>query len=130
MWDASFSTSTCRPATCRVRAAARGKEIAQQNVSDDQFLDQGPQLGKARRHRKQLFFLGGKMKCNFLFEDLLDLRLPCFQIDIARLDGAIQAHAQRQAVLVLVGKRNQVLVSKHVSLLSAQPSHGATRGCA
>jgi hypothetical protein len=54
------------------------------------------------------------MKCDLLFEDLLNLRLPCYQIDSTRLERAVQAHTQRQAVLVLVGKRNQVLVSKHV----------------
>ena len=103
MWDASFSTSACKPATCDVRAAAREKKSRSKNMSGQEFLDQGLQFGKPGRHRKQLFFFRGKMKCDFLFEDLLNFRLPCLQIDLARLDGAIQAHAQRQAMLVLMG---------------------------
>jgi hypothetical protein len=42
------------------------------------------------------------MEPNFLFEHLLDFRLPRLQIDVTRLNGAIKTHAQRQAVLVLV----------------------------
>jgi hypothetical protein len=33
---------------------------------------------------------------------LLSFRLPGFEVDIAGLDGAIQAHTQRQAMLMLV----------------------------
>src|ERR1700690_2072354 len=99
------------------------KEIAQQNMSGQKFLNQRLQLGKARGHRKQLFFFSAEMKSDFLFKDLLNFRLPRLQIDLSRLDGTVQTHAQRQAMLVLVGERNQVLVSKHVYLLSAWPSH-------
>ena len=48
------------------------------------------------------------------------------QIDPAGLNGAIQAHAQRQAMLVLVGERNQVLVTKHVYPFSARRGRSAT----
>src|SRR6185295_550750 len=88
--------------------------------------DQRLEFGKARGHRKQLFFFGGKMKGDLLLEDLLNFRLPCFQIDPAGLNGAIQAHAQRQAMLVLVGERNQVLVTKHVYPFSARNGRSAT----
>ena len=108
-----------QPGHVQFASGGARKEITQQNVAGEKFLDQRLQLGKASSRRKQLFFFGGKMKGDFLFEYLLDLSLPCFQIDLAGLDGAIQAHTQRQAMLVLVGKRDQVLVSKHVYLLSA-----------
>ena len=104
MWEASFSTSACNPATCNLRAAAREKKSRSKTCPVSKFLDQRLQFGKARGHRKQLFFFGGKMKGDLLLEHLLDLRLPCFQIDLAGLNGAIQAHAQRQAMLVLVGE--------------------------
>ena len=127
MWDASFSTRACKSGDVQFAGGGAGKKIAQQNVPGDQFLDQGLEFGKARSHRKQLFFFGGKMKGDLLFEDLLNFRLPCFQIDPAGLNGAIQAHAQRQAMLVLVGERNQVLVTKHVYLFSAQGGQSATK---
>jgi hypothetical protein len=43
------------------------------------------------------------VKGYFLFEHLLDFGLPRFQIHFAGLDRAIQAHTQRQAMLVLMG---------------------------
>ena len=91
-------------------------------MSGDQFLDQGLQLGKLRCCRKQLFLLGGKMKGDFLLEYLLNLGLPCLQVDLSSLDRPVQADAQRQAVLVLVGERDKVLIAKHVYLLSAHGS--------
>ena len=114
MWEASFSTRACKPATCNLRAAAREKKSRSKTCPVSKFLNQRLQFGKARRHRKQLFFFGGKMEGDLLFEHLLDFGLPCLQIDPSGLNGAIQAHTQRQAMLVLVGERNQVLVAKHV----------------
>jgi hypothetical protein len=109
-----------------LRAAAREKNRAAKCASE-QLLDQGLQFGKARGYRKQLLLFGGKMKGDLLFEDLLNFRLPCLEVDSAGLNGAIQAHAQRQAMLVLVGERNQVLVTKHVYLFSAWPGRSATK---
>ena len=114
MWDASFSTRHLQTGHMQGAGGGAGKEITQQNMSSDEFLDQRLQFWKSRRCRKQFFFFGGKVKRDLLFEDLLNLRLPCFQIDPARLNRPIQTYTQRQTMLVLVGKRNQVLVSKHV----------------
>ena len=127
MWEASFSTRACNSGGMQFASGGARKKIAQQNVAGEQAPDQGLQFGKARGHRKQLFFFGGKMKADLLLKHLLDFGLPCLEIDPAGLNGAIQAHAQRQAMLVLVGERNQVLVTKHVYLFSARPGRSATK---
>src|SRR5207244_7391954 len=54
-----------------------------------------------------------EVRPNLLLKKLLDLRLPSFGIDLARLDRPIQTHTQRQRVLVLARQRNQVLIAKH-----------------
>jgi hypothetical protein len=65
------------------------------------------------------------MEGDFLFEHLLYLRLPRFHIDFSGLNGSVQAHTQRQAVLVLVRKRNQVFVAKHLYLFSSGSGQSA-----
>ena len=40
------------------------------------------------------------MEGDLLLKHLLDFGLPCLEIDPAGLNGAIQAHTQRQAMLV------------------------------
>ena len=92
MWDASFSTSACKPAVCRERAAARVKKVTQHGVAGNQFLDERLQFGKASRYRKQFFLFSGKVEGDFLFEHLLNFGLPGFQIHIPGLECAVQAH--------------------------------------
>ena len=60
------------------------------------------EFGIARRYRKQFFLFSGKVEGDFLFEHLLDFRLPRFQVHVSGLNSAVQAHAQRQTMLVLV----------------------------
>ena len=68
-----------------------GKEIAQQRVAGKKFLNERLQLGKARGGREQFLLLGRKMKRDFLFKDLLDLRLPCLKVNVAGLAGFLLA---------------------------------------
>jgi hypothetical protein len=58
-------------------------------------------LDLAGRREDHLFF-SRKMYGYFTFKVLLNLCLPTIQVDFARMDSAIQAHAKRQHALVLV----------------------------
>jgi len=66
-----------------------------------------------RRGGKEFALLRVEVRPNLLLKNLLDLRLPSFGIDLARLDRAIQTHTQRQRVLMLARERNQVLITEH-----------------
>jgi hypothetical protein len=88
-------------------------------VSDEKFLYQGLQFGMSRGYGKYFFFFGGKVERDFLFKDLLNLCLPRLHIDLSGLNGTVQAYTQRQAMLVLVGQRNEVFVAKHGYLFSS-----------
>jgi hypothetical protein len=61
------------------------------------------------------------MKGDLLLEHLLNFRLPGFKVNLSHLQCPIQAHAQRQAMLVVVGQGDKVLVAKHVAIVDASP---------
>jgi hypothetical protein len=71
-----------------------------------QFLDL---IGRRENH----FFFSRKVDRDFTFEVLLNLCLPAFQVDFARVYGPVQAHAKRQHALVLVRQWNQIAIAKH-----------------
>src|SRR5271155_1800454 len=57
------------------------------------------------------------MKCDLLLELLLDFRLPSFEIDLARLQRAIEAHTQGQRTLVLMGKGDEIFIPEHTAIM-------------
>ena len=69
------------------------ESIPQQYVLSQEFLNYGLQLCELRGGGEDMLFLCGEVNCDFLLENLDDLRLPRFQVDLSRLNRAIQAYA-------------------------------------
>jgi len=92
--------------------------VTEKGVLGEKFVYQGLHLRKARCCRKQFLLFGREVDADLLFKLLLDLRLPGFQINLSRLNRTIEAHAQRQRVLVLAGKRDQVRVTQHTAMIN------------
>jgi hypothetical protein len=77
------------------------------------FLDQGLHLRKLGCARKDFLLLGRKMNRCLLFELPRNLRLPRLEINLGDLASTRQPDTQSQAVLVLSGKGNEILVAQH-----------------
>ncbi len=79
-----------------------------------QFFDQAMQLGIPPSQRKNVRFLGSKVILDLLLHMLLDLRLPRLQLLCSRQGGTMDAHAQRQSVLMLPRERHKIWVAEHM----------------
>jgi hypothetical protein len=90
-----------------------GKIFAQPGMLGQQLLHQRLQFGESRGFGEENLLLGGEVPANFQVEHGADLRLQRVQVGGACLEGAVNLHAQRQRVLVLVRKRDQVAVAQH-----------------
>lgn len=97
-----------------------GKQGAQDPMLDAQLADQGLQFGKTLGCWKDFFFLGFEMNADLLLKLLLDLGLPGLRVYFARLQSAVQPHAQRQSMLVLMGEGNEILVAQHAATVPAR----------
>ncbi len=77
----------------------------------DKLLNQRNQISRLSRRGEHNLFFCCEMHLDFALKLLCDLGLPCSQIVLPDRGGSTNANAQSQRVLVLPGKRNQVLVA-------------------
>jgi hypothetical protein len=84
----------------------------------NQFFHDRLQLGIAFGCWKYFLLFGDEVDDDFLFHDLLDFGLPGFGVNFPSLQSSIQTHAQCERMLVLVRKRDQVFVTKHVTIIA------------
>ena len=90
-----------------------GEVFPQSLVFADQFIHEGGKFGKAPRRGEQNLFFRHEMELNFVGIELVDLHLPRTKIDTARSQRPVEAHTERQCVLVLMRKRDQTRVAQH-----------------
>ena len=55
----------------------------------------------------------GEMKPDFLFEMLLNFRLPCLHFPRRSQCSPVDSYAQSQSMLVLAGKWDEIRIAKH-----------------
>ena len=91
--------------------------IAEKNVFGEKFCDQRLQLEESGSLGKQFLLLCREVDYNFALKLLLDFHLPRLYVDSSRLHCTIKANAQRQRVLVLPRKRDQVRVTQHAAII-------------
>jgi len=84
----------------------------------EKFFYQRLQLNEVRGCGEQNLLFRSKMNSNLSFELLLDLSLPSFKIDFACPKCTIKPDAERQRMLVLPRKRDQVLVAQHREIIN------------
>lgn len=94
-----------------------GKELSQRVMFGQQFLHQAYESRELGGGREQFLLFCRKMKYDLLLELLLYLRLPGFEIDLTRLQRPIQTHTHSQRMLVLTGKRYEILVPEHTAIM-------------
>src|SRR5579872_3394680 len=90
-----------------------GKIFTQGRVLPQQLFYQGLEFGEGRGFGEERFFFRGKVPADFQVEHGADLRLQSIEVGGARRQRAVNLHAQRERVLVLVGERDQVAVAQH-----------------
>jgi hypothetical protein len=84
----------------------------------EKLVNQRLQFGKPCRSRKQFLLFRRKVNSNFTFEQLLDFSLPRIQINLSALHSPIEPHAQRQRMLMLARKRDEVFIAQHVAIIT------------
>src|SRR5207302_7042279 len=85
---------------------------------DQELLDQGRQTGKLASLGKKDLLLGIEMGGDFLLEQLVSLVVEGAQVGVPRLQRAIDSDTQCERTLVLMREGDEVLVAKHVVIVS------------
>jgi len=101
----------------KTAAGCSRETITKLGVVNQEFAYQVLQLRELLCRRKQFLLFRREMDFNLALELLLDFRLPGLQVNFSRLQRTIEAHAQRQRVLVLPRKRDEAGVTQHVAMI-------------
>ena len=111
----SFSANVPQALQTEAATARAGEIFAKKIVLGEKFLHQRPQLLKSRRRRKQFLLFRREMDPNLHFKLLRDFGLPSLQVNLSGLNRTVQPYAQRQRVLMLPRKRDEVFITQHAN---------------